>query len=152
MSQPTNVSDDLLWQVVRSNNAYLIKRKTGGGAYFSRDPFNLLNKHSRTHAGFVNSKAVSVQPSGEKGVSFSTKKEGKSNTPAKSLNTHKFKSGRSNQKVYKAISDNVGQKSYRSDLNLYAIQRASAVLDSQRAKADAPEKKTRGAKARKTQA
>lgn len=75
-----------------------MSRKTGGGAYFSRDPFNLANKHSRTHAGFVNSKAVSVQPSGEKGVTLQTKKEGKSNTPAKSLNSHKFKSGRSNQK------------------------------------------------------
>ena len=30
------------------NNSYLVKRKSGGGAQFSRDPLNLVNKHSRT--------------------------------------------------------------------------------------------------------
>ena len=29
------------------NNAYLVKRKSGGGSQFSRDPLNLMNKHSR---------------------------------------------------------------------------------------------------------
>ena len=29
------------------NNAYLVKRKTAGGVQFSRDPLNLMNKHSR---------------------------------------------------------------------------------------------------------
>lgn len=81
-----------------TNSAYLAKRKTGGGVQFSRDPFNLANKHSRTHAGLANSKAVSVQPNGEKGVTLQTKKSGKAHTPANSLNTHKFKPGRSNQK------------------------------------------------------
>lgn len=84
--------------ITGSNNAFLVSRKTGGGAYFSRDPYNLLNKHSRTHAGFINSKGVSVQSSGEKGVHLSTKKDGKHHTPANGVNSHKFKAGRSNQK------------------------------------------------------
>ncbi|KAK5942046.1 hypothetical protein PMZ80_005999 [Knufia obscura] len=151
MSQRPNVSDDLLWEIVRSNNAYLVSRKTGGGAYFSRDPFNLANKHSRTHAGFVNSKAVSVQPAGDSGVSMSTKKTDKSNTPAKSLNTHKFKSGRGNQKVYKSIADAVGKNGYRGDLNQAAVSRASHILDSQRPKKDVPASKPRGLKGRKEQ-
>lgn len=88
----------LIKKIAGTNNAYLTKRKTGGGVQFSRDPYNLLNKHSRTHAGFINSKAVSVQSSGEKGVTLSTKKQGKGNTPANGVNSHKFKSGRSNQK------------------------------------------------------
>ncbi len=29
------------------NNSYLVKRKSGGGSQFSRDPLNLMNKHSR---------------------------------------------------------------------------------------------------------
>lgn len=29
------------------NNAFLVKRKSGGGSQFSRDPLNLMNKHSR---------------------------------------------------------------------------------------------------------
>ena len=156
-----------------SQNAYLVSRKTGGGAYFSRDPANLLNKHSRTHAGFINSKAVSVQPSGDKGVTLHTKKDGKSNTPHKSLNSHKFKGGRSNQKyvhsriwgvsvnfgstraneiehrVYKAVADSVGKNGYRGDLNQTAVARASAILESQRPKKDVPERKPRGSKAKK---
>ena len=32
---------------IGSNNSYLVKRKSGGGAQFSRDPLNLINKHSR---------------------------------------------------------------------------------------------------------
>ncbi|KAJ9664410.1 hypothetical protein H2198_000339 [Neophaeococcomyces mojaviensis] len=152
MSTRPNVSDDLLWEIVRSNNAYLCKRKTGGGVQFSRDPFNVANKHSRTHAGFVNSKAVSVQPSGEKGVTLKTKNEGKANTPAKSLNTHKFKQGRSNQKIYKSVADAVGKNNYRSDLNKTAVARASAILDSQTSKRDTPEKKPRGVKAQKSEA
>lgn len=58
-----NVSADLIWEIARmisglkqlnfadaslgANNAYLVKRRSGGGAQFSRDPLNLLNKHSR---------------------------------------------------------------------------------------------------------
>ena len=29
------------------NNSYLVKRKSGGGSQFSKDPLNLMNKHSR---------------------------------------------------------------------------------------------------------
>ena len=29
------------------NNSYLVKRKTAGGAQFSKDPMNLMNKHTR---------------------------------------------------------------------------------------------------------
>lgn len=30
-----------------SNNSYLVKRKSGGGSQFSKDPMNLMNKYSR---------------------------------------------------------------------------------------------------------
>ena len=62
----SNVSQDLVWEIVRTsapvhssdflvfandfpgpNNAYLVKRKSGGGSQFSKDPYNLMNKHSR---------------------------------------------------------------------------------------------------------
>jgi len=51
---------------------------------------------------------VSVQPSGNKGVTLKTKKEGKANTPAKSVNTHKFKSTSSNQKYVDPLSARLG--------------------------------------------
>lgn len=61
----SNVSQDLVWEICRTstgainltqvltktmlgtNNAFLVKRKSGGGSQFSRDPLNLMNKHSR---------------------------------------------------------------------------------------------------------
>ncbi|KAI1861622.1 hypothetical protein JX265_009589 [Neoarthrinium moseri] len=46
MASP-QVSSDLIWEIVRSNNAFLVKSKTSGGIQFSRDPMNLKNKHSR---------------------------------------------------------------------------------------------------------
>ena len=39
--------ENMLNQITGQNNAYLVKRKTSGGVQFSRDPYNLTNKHSR---------------------------------------------------------------------------------------------------------
>lgn len=33
--------------LIGPNNSYLVKRKSGGGVQFSKDPLNLMNKHSR---------------------------------------------------------------------------------------------------------
>ena len=81
-----------------NNNAYLVKRNSGGGVQFSRDPFNLTNKHSRTHAGFVNDKAVSIQPNEKGGVTLQTKKTGSANKPAAQHNTHAYGKTTSNRK------------------------------------------------------
>ena len=110
MADRSNVSADLIWECVRefssnpeflissllilidleilgSNNAFLVKRRSGGGVQFSLDPFNLVNKHTRTHAGFVNDKAVGIQDNGEGGIVLTTKKAKKSqNQPAASTN------------------------------------------------------------------
>ncbi|KAI1618023.1 ribosomal protein L28e [Exophiala viscosa] len=149
MSERANVSSDLIWEVVRNNNAYLVKRHTSGGVQLSRDPFNLTNKHSRKHAGFVNDKAVSVQVNEKGGVTLLTKKSGKQHKPKEHYNTHPYSKTTSNQKIYKNIADSVGKKSYRGDLNQSAVSRASALKDSQRTKKDTPEKKARGSKATK---
>ncbi|KAK5458221.1 hypothetical protein LTS15_004301 [Exophiala xenobiotica] len=149
MSERSNISSDLIWEVVRSNNAYLVKRSSAGGVQFSRDPFNLTNKHSRKHEGFVNDKAVSVQPNEKGGVTLMTKKSGKSNTPKAAYNSHPYSKTTSSRKIYKNIADSVGKKSYRGDLNEVAVARASAIKNSQRPKKDTPEKKPRGVKATK---
>lgn len=46
MSMP-NVSDDLVWEVVRNYNALMVKRPGKGSLILSRDPLNLTNTHSR---------------------------------------------------------------------------------------------------------
>jgi len=147
MSERSNVSGDLIWEVVRDNNAFLVSRKTGGGVQFSRDPFNVINKHSRKHAGFINDKAVSVQANDKGGVTLKTKKSGSSTKPVSQYNTHEYGKTTSNRKIYKNIADAVGKKSYRGDLNVDAVARASAIKDSQREKKETPEKKPRGLKA-----
>ncbi|KEF61597.1 ribosomal protein L28e [Exophiala aquamarina CBS 119918] len=152
MSAPSNVSGDLIWEVVRNNNAFIVKRNSGGGVQFSRDPFNLTNKHSRKHAGFVNNKAVSIQANEKGGVTLQTKKSGSSNKPASQYNSHAFGKTTSNRKIYKSVADAVGKRSYRGDLNKDAVARASAIRDSQRVKKDTPARKPRGAKASKTEA
>jgi large subunit ribosomal protein L28e len=58
---------------------------------FSRDPFNLTNKHSKKYAGFVSEKAVSVQAGQDGGVSLQTKKKSGSNKPSSHNNTHNYK-------------------------------------------------------------
>ncbi|KAK3068049.1 hypothetical protein LTR53_014681 [Teratosphaeriaceae sp. CCFEE 6253] len=59
--QIENLSSDLIWECTRKQNAFLVKRKQGGGAQFSRDPFNLVNKHSRKYAGYCNAQAIGIK-------------------------------------------------------------------------------------------
>jgi large subunit ribosomal protein L28e len=62
-------------------NSYQVKRRSGGGVLFTRDPLNLLNKQTRKHAGFINEKAVGVAPGEKGGVVLITKKNGKTHQP-----------------------------------------------------------------------
>jgi len=50
------------------NNAFLCKRKQAGGVQFSRDPLNLVNKHSRKYEGYANAqvRTSTNQPSRER--------------------------------------------------------------------------------------
>lgn len=65
---------------------------------FSRDPFNLTNKHSKKYAGFVNEKAVSVQAGNDGGVSLQTKKSKNQNKPSSQYNTHNYKKTGTNRR------------------------------------------------------
>ncbi|KAK3713959.1 hypothetical protein LTR37_008209 [Vermiconidia calcicola] len=143
-----NISPDLIWEVVRKNNSYLCKRKQGGGVQFSRDPMNLANKHSRKHDGFVNEKAIGIQPD-DNTVSMTTKLPSRVNKPAKSTQQSSFSASTPNRKLYKSIVNSTAKKGYRADLRMEAVARASAVKLSQKEKKDTPAPKLRGAKARK---
>ncbi|KAL8746807.1 MAG: hypothetical protein Q9190_001212 [Brigantiaea leucoxantha] len=140
MADHSNVSTDLLWGLCRSNNAYLVKRRTGGGSQFSRDPLNLMNIHSR--------KAVGVQL-GDKGtIALTTKKVAHQNRPAVNKNEVVWSGNKSGPKIYRGIASYTGKQNYRADLRQAAVARAGALRQTQRPKKDVPEKKPRGAKAR----
>ncbi|PQE08936.1 60S ribosomal L28 protein [Rutstroemia sp. NJR-2017a WRK4] len=138
------VSADLIWEVTRNQNAFLVKRTTGGGVRFSKDPLNLTNLHSR--------KAAGVAPAEKGGVTLITKKSSATHSPATSLHKTTFGKNKSNRKVYAGIAKTVAKNSYRPDLRAAAVSRASAILESQTPKKDAPEPKLRGSKAKKAAA
>ncbi|KAI1735537.1 ribosomal L28e family protein [Xylaria scruposa] len=94
----TQVSSDLIWEIVRSNNSFLVKRKASGGVQFSRDPLNLTNKHSRKYAGFVNDKAIGVVPAEKNGVKVLSKKTDAVQHPAKSTTETTYSGGKSARK------------------------------------------------------
>ncbi|KAI9785012.1 MAG: hypothetical protein M1839_001209 [Geoglossum umbratile] len=147
----SNISADLIWEVTRNHNSYLVKRRTGGGTQFSRDPFNLTNKHSRKYGGFVNQQAIGIQPGEKGGVVLTTKKQHTttSHTPASSVNQTSWGPNKSERKTYAGIVGHTAKRGYRPDLRHEAVARASAIRQSQRPKKDSPEKKPRGAKAKK---
>ncbi|KAL4871965.1 hypothetical protein BDV12DRAFT_162771 [Aspergillus spectabilis] len=148
-AERSNVSSDLIWQLTRNQNAYLVKRNSGGGSQFSRDPLNVLNKHSFKYAGYSNTKAVGVQATENGGVVAITKKPGTSQQPAKSIATVTYGPGASTRKIYKGVADKTAKSGYRADLREDAVARVSALRRSQKPKKDTPARKPRGAQARK---
>ncbi|KAK0100113.1 hypothetical protein ONS95_013075 [Cadophora gregata] len=150
----SQVSSDLIWEIVGAQNAFLVKRAQSGGVRFSRDPLNLVNKHSRKHAGFVNEKAVGIQAAeGDKGgVTLVTKKQQHAQKPGAAAHKTTFGGNKTTRKTYKAIVSSTAKSGYRPDLRAPAVARASAIRFSQRPKKDIPESKVRGAKAKKAAA
>ncbi|KAK2761393.1 hypothetical protein FQN54_001915 [Arachnomyces sp. PD_36] len=144
-----NVSSDLVWEIARNQNSFLVKRNSGGGSQFSRDPRNLTNKNSRKHAGFANTKAIGVQASEEGGVTLTSKKADNAHQPGQNVTTTTFGPNTGNRKIYKAVANRAAKNGYRADLRPEAVSRASAIRQSQRPKKDTPENKPRGSKAKK---
>ncbi|KAK4569885.1 hypothetical protein LTR86_002854 [Recurvomyces mirabilis] len=149
-TQADNLSPDLIWQVVRKNNAYLVKRAQSGGIQFSRDPLNLVNKHSRKYAGFVNPKAIGIQAD-DNTVSMTTKNASHTHHPAKQHHTASFSSSTPSRKLYRSVVNSTAKKGYRSDLRAEAVARASAIKYSQKEKKERAGAKPRGVKARKAE-
>ncbi|KAJ5783678.1 uncharacterized protein N7518_009355 [Penicillium psychrosexuale] len=146
----SNISNDLIWEITRNQNSFLVNRNSGGGSQFSRDPLNLLNKHSYKYAGYSNTKAVGVQPT-ENGVAVITKKPSNPQQPAQNLVTVTYGPSTANRKIYKGVADRTAKNNYRADLREEAVARVSAVRRSQLPKKDAPAQKPRGSKARKAE-
>ncbi|CAI7591280.1 unnamed protein product [Penicillium manginii] len=139
MSAVTNVSNELVWQITRNQNSYLVRRNTGGGSQFSRDPLNLVNKHSF--------KAIGVQATENGGVAVTTKKAANPNKPAQNQVTVNYGPNAGNRKIYKGVASKTAQNGYRADLREEAVARVSAVRRSQKAKKETTPRKPRGSKA-----
>ncbi|KAK7965080.1 ribosomal protein l28e protein [Apiospora sp. TS-2023a] len=146
------ISSDLIWEIVRNNNAYVVSRRTGGGVRFSRDPLNLKNLHTRKYAGFVNEKALGVAPAENGGVKILSKRTSASQKPGSNIASTTYHGGKSARNTYKAVANQTAKNSYRPDLREVAVQRVSAIRRSQRPVKPEPQQKLRGNKAKKAAA
>ncbi|KAG9520018.1 ribosomal protein L28e, partial [Aureobasidium melanogenum] len=144
-----NNSYDLIWETIRHNNAFLVKRNQAGGVQFSKDPLNLTNLHSRKYSSLANPQAIGINAKDNK-IEVTTKLGNNWNKPSKSYQKVAFKATTPSRKLINNAVSGSTKKGYRSDLHMEAVQRASAVKKSTRqVKATVAPTKLRGSKARK---
>ncbi|XP_073146173.1 large ribosomal subunit protein eL28z-like [Henckelia pumila] len=123
----TTVPSQLIWEIVKKNNCFLVKEFGNGtaGVKFSKEPNNLFNVHSYKYSGLANKKTVTIQPGKDQSVLFATTKTKKHNKPARLLNKSLMKKEFS--RMAKAVSNQVADNHYRPDLKKAALARLSVV-------------------------
>merc|ERR1712108_11415 len=124
------MSSDIAWAITKNNSAYLLKKRNCPKP-FSTDPMNLANKHSKRHSGVVNKKAISVAPASDNKGFTVTIKKGSAYRPGKSSDSVTFRSGP--RRSLRKVKDLIVKQRYRKDLTKVAMQRAAAIVRSQKA-------------------
>ncbi|WCJ39608.1 60S ribosomal protein L28-2 [Euphorbia peplus] len=121
------VPGQLIWEMVKSNNCFLVKQFGRGSAslQFSKEPNNLYNLNSFKHSGLANKKTVSIQPGKDQSVVLATTKTKKQNKPAALL--HKSVMKKEFTRMAKSVANQVGDNYYRPDLKSAALARLSVV-------------------------
>ncbi|CAA2995656.1 60S ribosomal L28-1-like [Olea europaea subsp. europaea] len=139
------VPGQLIWEIVKKNNSFLVKEFGNGtaGVVFSKEPNNLYNLHSYKHSGLANKKTVTIQPGKDQSVLLATTKTKKQNKPASLLNKSVMKKEFS--RMAKAVSNQVADNYYRPDLKKAALARLSVVNRSLKVAKSGPKKKNRQA-------
>ncbi|KAF4120271.1 large subunit ribosomal protein L28e [Geosmithia morbida] len=153
MSSPAidNISQDVIWEISRSYNSFLVKSNQNGGVQFSRDPLNLVNKNVRKHAGFANDKALGIVRN-DKGYTVITKKPTAPTKPKETFIKSQVSGAKSSRKGYKAVANQTAKNGYRPDLRAAAVARVSAIQQSHLPVKDEPATKLRGNKAKRAAA
>ncbi|KAL3335278.1 hypothetical protein AABB24_031472, partial [Solanum stoloniferum] len=124
----TTVPGQLVWEIVKKNNSFLVKEFGNGtaGLVFSKEPNNLYNLHSYKHSGLANKKTATIQPGGKgQSVLLATSKTKKQNKPSSLLNKSVMK--KEFRRIAKAVSNQVADNYYRPDLKKASLARLSAV-------------------------
>ncbi|KAF7726700.1 hypothetical protein EC973_008474 [Apophysomyces ossiformis] len=114
------MSADLVWELIKNNNSYLVKKN---GVQFSAEPNNLTNLHSYKFSGLANTKTAAVQGAARGVRVIKNNKKGKTTSVV-------IAAGR--RKTAKSVANLIAVR-YRADLRTAALARASAVLNSQKA-------------------
>ncbi|KAA8540311.1 hypothetical protein F0562_024126 [Nyssa sinensis] len=122
------VPGQLIWEIVKKNNSFLVKEFGNGTASvrFSKESNNLYNLNSYKHSGLANKKTVTIRPGGkDQSVLLATTKTKKQSTPATLL--HKSIMKQEFRRMAKAVANQVADNYYRPDLKKAALARLSAV-------------------------
>ncbi|KAI4325330.1 hypothetical protein MLD38_030741 [Melastoma candidum] len=121
------VPGQLIWEIVKSNNCFLVKEfgRGNAGVRFSKEPNNLYNLNTFKHSGLANKKTVTIQPGKDQSVLLATSKTKKQNKPAALL--HKSVLKKEFRRMAKAVENQVSDNYYRPDLKKAALARLSAV-------------------------
>ncbi|KAJ4809164.1 60S ribosomal protein L28 [Rhynchospora pubera] len=127
------VPGQLVWEMVRGNNAFLVKQFGRGNAkvQFSKEPNNLYNLHSYKFSGLANQKTIGIKSGGSKdelAVVVSLSKPKKANKPIRA--TRKTIMKKNLVKMAKSVKSQVNDNYYRPDLTKPALARLSAVYRS----------------------
>ncbi|RUP46852.1 ribosomal protein L28e [Jimgerdemannia flammicorona] len=140
------MSADLVWSLVKNNNAYLVKRP---GVQFSSEPGNLTNLNTFKYSGLANNKTVGVVPAvSGKGIELITKKQ-KLSAHNVNKRVNKITIAKGSRRTALSVANIVARNGYRPDLrqaSIAALARVSAILASQRP-AKVHVKKTKGHRA-----
>ncbi|CAH9132239.1 unnamed protein product [Cuscuta epithymum] len=139
------VPDQLVWEIVKKNNCFLVKEFGNGtaGVVFSKEPNNLYNLHSYKHSGLANKKSVTIQAGKDQTVLLATTKTKKQNKPADLHNKSVMK--KEFHRMAKAVINQVGDNYYRPDLKKSALARLSVVNRSLKVSKSGVKKRTRQA-------
>merc|ERR1712028_230367 len=125
MGNKSTMSQDLVWQLVRNNSAFIHKRRCGSNkVIFNSEPNNLTNLNRFKDSGLANAKAVSLVAN-EQGVTMALKSSKRQRQIAKNSRGVAMKG--SFKKVAKATSGPY----YRSDLSNAALARWCKIWKSQ---------------------
>ncbi|XP_022729916.1 60S ribosomal protein L28-2-like isoform X3 [Durio zibethinus] len=122
------VPGQLIWEIVKKNNCFLVKEFGRGNAsvQFSKESNNLYNLNSYKHSGLANKKTVTIQSGGkDQSVLLATSKTKKQNKRASLL--HKSVMKKEFPRMAKAVVNQVADNYYRPDLKKAALARLSAV-------------------------
>eukprot|EP00744_Colponema_vietnamica_P006388 GILI01009290.1.p1 GENE.GILI01009290.1~~GILI01009290.1.p1 ORF type:complete len:150 (-),score=56.76 GILI01009290.1:75-524(-) len=120
------MSDSLVWECLKFNNSYVIKRD---GQQFSVEPNNLMNLNAFKFSGLANTKAVGVHLGRSNAVVFTKKRRGCATKPGcsniKVPLVHHFQNHKC--KAANAILSETAKSFYRPDLSTYAVARYHAL-------------------------
>ncbi|XP_039005843.1 60S ribosomal protein L28-2-like [Hibiscus syriacus] len=122
------VPGQLIWEVVKKNNCFLVKQFGRGtaGLQFSKEPNNMYNLNSYKHSGIDGILTLPFKAGAkDQYVLLATTKTKKQNKPSSLL--HKSVMKKDFSSMVKAVKNQVTDNYYRPDLTKAALGRLSAV-------------------------